>query len=253
VVQGLIILFNIVYQAAGQVKDLKMPKNMIDMFSVMDVLKTYRVEPENSKPSALVVFLHGLGADGQDLISLAQPFSESLPDAAFVSPNAPFHCDMAPMGYQWFSLQEWTTESILHGVQEAAPILDNFLDEQLSHYGLDDSRLAIVGFSQGTMMSLYVAPRRKKKIAAVLGYSGALVWEDQVSYETLAKPPVMLIHGSVDPVVPVEAYHHARHTLEQAGFEVSGGITQGLMHGIDPQGVDQGRKFLKKALAAQAG
>ena len=212
----------------------------------MDLLKSYTYGPASGKPpKQLVVFLHGLGSDGRDLISLAESFAETLPDAVFVSPNAPFPCDMAPMGHQWFSLQEWTPESILRGVQEAAPILDNFLDEQLEKYGLSDENLVLIGFSQGTMMSLYVGPRRMKQIAGVIAYSGALVWEDDVDADALRKPPILLIHGNMDPVVPMAAYYHAEKTLKEAGFDVSGGVSMGLMHGIDPRGIESGKKFLK--------
>lgn len=211
----------------------------------MDLLKSYKYGPvSEKKPKQLVLLLHGLGSDGRDLISLAQPFSEILPDAVFVSPNAPFSCDFSPLGYQWFSLAEWTPESILNGIQEAAPILDNFIDDELDAYGLEDKDLVLCGFSQGCMMSLYTGPRRNHKIAGIIGYSGALSWEDDVNYDELQKPPILLIHGNADPVVPVTAYYHAQHKLIDAGFDVTGGVTFGLMHGIDPGGINSGKAFL---------
>lgn len=205
----------------------------------------YEHQPASgAKPKQMVMLLHGLGADGRDLLSLAPLWARDLPDAVFISPDAPFHCDMAPMGYQWFSLQEWTAESILKGVQAAAPILENFIDSQLEKYGLGADKLALVGFSQGTMMSLYFAPRYPKKIAGVLGYSGALT-----GGEDLTAPhhriPVHLIHGEADTVVPISAYRHARATLEKAGFVVTGHTTPGLMHGIDDKGLQAGASFLK--------
>src|SRR5208283_5197280 len=122
------------------------------------------------KPGRLVILLHGLGADGNDLIGLAPYWARLLPDAEFLSPNAPFPCDMAPYGYQWYSSQDRTPEAALAGVRAAAPILDAFIDNALSERGLDDSDLALVGFSQGTVMSLYVGFRRNKSLAGIVGY-----------------------------------------------------------------------------------
>ena len=129
---------------------------------------------------SLVVLLHGLGADGHDLIQLAPHWAELLPSTAFVSPHAPFPCDMAPYGRQWFSLQDRDPHRIRSGVAAAAPILDAFLDATLVAHRLDDSALALVGFSQGTMMSLHVAPRRARAIAGVVGFSGALVGAEDI-------------------------------------------------------------------------
>lgn len=204
----------------------------------------YEHEPAG-KPKQMVMLLHGLGANGQDLLGLAPAFAPSLPDAVFISPDAPFHCDMAPFGFQWFSLREWTTESILRGVQQATPTLNNFIKQQLDRYGLQPKDLALVGFSQGTMMSLYAGPRFEANIAGILGYSGALNWEDDVDYSTLRKCPVCLIHGEMDMVVPVAAYHHARQALEKAGFAVTGHTVPFLPHGIDPKGMETGAAFLK--------
>lgn len=213
----------------------------------MTDLKVYTRKPASGKPpEQLVILLHGLGSDGQDLIGLAPYFAADLPDAVFVSPDAPFPCDMAPMGYQWFSLQEWTPESILRGVQVAAPIVEAFIFSQMKQHGVPASKTALVGFSQGTMMSLYAGPRFPEMLAGILGYSGALVWEDSPDMNALQKIPVHLIHGDADNVVPVSAYHHARAVLTTAGLPVSGGVTPGLPHSIDPAGIASGADFLKK-------
>ena len=128
-----------------------------------------------SSAKALVVFLHGLGADGDDLISLGSMLAPVLPDTAFVSPHAPFPCDMAPMGRQWFSLQDHEPDNMLAGVRAVAPRLNAFLDAELAKHGLTDDRLALVGFSQGTMTALHTALRRPKACAVIVGFSGALL------------------------------------------------------------------------------
>jgi phospholipase/carboxylesterase len=217
----------------------------------MPALKSYSHGPKSGTARQLVVLLHGLGANGQDLIGLAPHFAQTLPDALFLSPDAPEPCDMAPYGRQWFSLQNWSYESMLAGIQKAAPVLNAFLDDALSQYGLDDSKLALIGFSQGTMMSLYTGPRRPKPIAGILGYSGALVWEKAIPSGVLQKTPVHLIHGDSDNVVPLAAYHMARQTLEGSGFTVSGGITKDLAHSIDEAGIQSGQEFLRRILVAK--
>lgn len=213
-------------------------------------LKTYTHSPKSGKkPESMVILLHGLGANGMDLIGLAKYWEQALPNTVFISPDAPFPCDMAPVGYQWFSLQEWTPESILKGVEEAAPILQDYITKMLDHYALSDDKLALVGFSQGTMMSLYVGPRRKNKIAGVLGYSGALVGAEGLGGPGIHKIPVHLVHGDVDMVVPVSAYRMAKDSLESHGFKISGGISRGLAHGIDEEGIEGGATFLSEVLA----
>ncbi len=212
-------------------------------------LKSYVHPPRSGgNPKSIVFLLHGLGANGQDLLGLAPFWAAQLPDTVFVSPDAPFPCDMAPMGYQWFSLRDWSPHSILKGVKEAEPILNDFISKTLEHFDLSDDKAALVGFSQGTMMSLYAGPRRKNKIAGILGYSGALVGGETLGDLNIHKIPVHLIHGDVDPVVPVASYFAAKEALESNGFTVTGGVSRGLQHNIDDKGIDDGGVFLKGVL-----
>lgn len=199
-------------------------------------------------PDRVVVLLHGLGADGDDLIGLAPYWAARLPSAVFVAPHAPFPCDMAPFGRQWFSLQDRTPARMLAGVQAAAPILDAFLDEELARWGLGPDRLALVGFSQGTMMSLHVAPRRARAIAGVVGYSGALVGADRLGAEIRSRPPVLLVHGDADTIVPVEASRLAERQLADEGVAVRFVRRPGLPHSIDEVGLTEGGAFLADVL-----
>jgi phospholipase/carboxylesterase len=201
------------------------------------------------KPQQLVVLLHGLGADGNDLIGLAPYWASLLPEAEFLSPNAPFPCDMAPFGRQWFSLQDRSPDAILAGVRATAPILDAFLDDALAARGLDGTRLALVGFSQGTMMSLYVGLRRAAAPAAIVGYSGALIGAESLAGEIRAKPPVLLVHGDADEIVPVGALDAASIGLAATGVKVETLRRPGLGHGIDDQGLRRGGQFLHQAFA----
>lgn len=199
-------------------------------------------------PDRLVVLLHGLGADGDDLIGLAPYWTARLPTAVFVSPHAPFPCDMAPYGRQWFSLQDRTPARVLAGVQAAAPILDAFLDAELARWGLGPERLALVGFSQGTMMSLFVAPRRAEAIAGVVGFSGALVAADELPGAAVSRPPVLLVHGDADQVVPFGAMQAAERALSAAGIPVAAERRPGLAHSIDEPGLEKAGAFLARVL-----
>jgi phospholipase/carboxylesterase len=201
-------------------------------------------------PRQLIVLLHGVGADGRDLIELAPALSARLPEALFVAPDAPDPCDMAPFGRQWFSLRDRRPDTLLLGAQAAAPVLDAFLDAELERHGLADRQLALVGFSQGAMLALYLAPRRPRALAGVLGYSGALIGGERLAQEAQSRPPVFLIHGDADEVVPAHAMYAAVADLQAAGIPVQWSLRKGLAHGIDSEGATYGAAFLAAAFAA---
>jgi phospholipase/carboxylesterase len=205
------------------------------------------------KPRRLVILLHGLGADGNDLIGLQQYWGRLVPDAEFLSPNAPFPCDGAPWGYQWFSVQDRSLPAILAGVRAAAPTLDAFIDEELQKRGLADGDLALVGFSQGTMMALYVGLRRAAAPAGIVGYSGRLIAEDLLASELRARPPVLLVHGTDDPVVPFQSLAHAEAALTGAGVPVETLVCPGVGHSISPEGLQRAAAFLQQVLGAPRG
>ena len=209
----------------------------------MDKIPSFDLDGPRLAPAAggkaaqLVILLHGLGADGNDLIALAPILAKVLPKAAFVSPHAPFPCDMAPVGRQWFSLQERSPEAISSGVRTAAPHLEAFIDAELGQLGLDDSRLALIGFSQGTMLALHVALRRPKPCAQVIGYSGLLIDPDRLEEEIASRPPVLLVHGEADDLIPVQLMPAAEQSLKAAGVPVHAHRRPGLGHGIDETGL----------------
>ena len=213
-----------------------------------------RLEPRSGTAKQLVVFLHGYGADGNDLIDIGRAWQQILPDAAFVSPHAPRPCGQAPMGREWFPLTMRDPDVRWTGVNAAAPVLNAFIDAELKRRGLTDSALALVGFSQGTMMSLHVGLRRANPPAAIVGYSGMLVVPEDIDPDTFAgeirsRPPVLLVHGDQDQLIPVQALMHAAQGLAALEIPVEWHISPGVGHGIDQEGLRQGGEFLVRRFA----
>ncbi len=207
-----------------------------------------RVPPKDgAKADRLIVFVHGYGANGEDLIGLAPYFQRAMPTAAFASPNAPERVPGQPFGYQWFGITRLDPQLMAAGADAAAPILDHFLDQELERLGLDGTRLALVGFSQGTMMSLHVGLRRKEQPAAILGYSGALVAPERLAAEMTVRPPIALVHGDSDPMVPVSALQAAVNTIGATGLPVRWHVSRGVGHSIDPEGLQLGIGFVQAA------
>ena len=209
------------------------------------------VAPVSGVAKQLVILCHGYGSDGNDLISLAPYWQKLLPDAAFIAPNAPQRCDGNPMGYQWFPISRLDPSEIALGVTAAAPLLDRFIDEQLRQRGLDGSQLALVGFSQGTMMSLHVGLRRAVAPAGILGYSGALAVPERLGDEMTCRPPVLMLHGDADDMLPVSRMHQAVQALGEAGLPVQWHVSHGLGHGIDQTGLELGGRFIEDAFAGR--
>ncbi len=208
-----------------------------------------RIPPRSGGAAkSLVVFLHGYGADGNDLIDIGRMWAPALPDTAFASPHAPEPCAEAPVGRQWFPLAGTDQQKLRDGVLTAGPILDAFLDAELARHGLDDGKLALVGFSQGTMMALHVGPRRAHRIAGIVGYSGLLPGPEFLAAEARNKPPVLLVHGDADPLIPAMALHVAARILGESGFQVEWHVRPNLQHGIDQEGLTWGADFLRRVL-----
>jgi phospholipase/carboxylesterase len=203
-------------------------------------------------PKQLVILCHGVGADGNDLIDLAPTWGAfALPEAAFVSPHAPEPYDMAPGmgGRQWFSLADRTPAKVEAGVRRAAPILGHFIEAELARLGLPPDAYAIMGFSQGAMMALFTGLRRPTPPRAILAFSGGLIAPDSLAAEIVGHPPVLLVHGEADEVVPVSRSRDAESSLRTAGVPVQALYCPGLGHGIDQAGLSTGALFLQQAFA----
>lgn len=197
--------------------------------------------------TGLVVFLHGYGADGNDLIDLGRAFAPMMPGVAFVSPHAPNPCGMSPMGREWFPLTFRDPSEYRRGVQAAGPGLDAFLDAELARHGLAGDRLVLVGFSQGTMMALHAGLRRRTGPAAIIGFSGLLADPEDLA-ATTARPPVTLIHGDEDQVLPIDFMFAAANALAAAGVPTTFHVCPGVAHGIDQRGLGIAVEAIRAAL-----
>lgn len=217
-------------------------------------LRFGRKAARSGRTGSLVILLHGYGADGADLLGLADPLSPHLPDTAFVAPDAADPCANNPFGRQWFPIP-WldgsSQEDADAGMARSLEDINAFIDARLSDEGLTPDRLVLLGFSQGTMMALHIAPRRDVTIAGVIGFSGRLLRPERLAAEARVKPPVLLIHGDADPMVPFEDMGKAGDALVRAGFEVYGHVMKGTGHGIAPDGLSVALSFLRERFAAQ--
>ena len=215
-------------------------------------LEAQRREPLSGETRSCVVFLHGYGANAADLIGLADPLAEHMPDTLFISPDAPEECAGAPMGRQWFPIP-WidgsSEEESNAGLQRAAADLDAFLDGVMVDEDLLPEQMIVLGFSQGTMIALHVVPRREDAIAGIVAFSGRLLDPEALVDETQSRPPVLLIHGDADDVVPPHSLPQAAQALQEAGWkEVFAHIMKGTGHGIAPDGLQVALAFMRDRL-----
>lgn len=213
------------------------------------VLQAGRKAPVSGDTRSAVVFLHGYGANGADLLGLADPLAEHLPDTLFVAPDAPEACAGAPFGFQWFPIP-WidgsSEEESALGMMAAADDLNAFLDALMVDEDLLPEQVVLFGFSQGTMMSLHVAPRREDPVAGIVAFSGRLLQPELLADEVVSRPPILLVHGDADDVVPVQSLPQAAETLQEAGWEdVFAHVMKGTGHGIAPDGLSVALAFMR--------
>lgn len=207
------------------------------------------IEPSGENPpKQMIIFVHGYGADGNDLIGLANYFQSTLPEAIFLSPHAPEACSMNPSGYQWFDLTSTDPAVLWSKILVAADHLNEFIDSKLLEYNIAEENLALIGFSQGTMMSLHVSLRRKNTMAAVLGYSGRLIGADLLKDDLISKPSIYLIHGDQDPMVPYQESLTAEKVLKEYSIDIKTHISEHTQHSIAEDGLRIGVDFLASKL-----
>lgn len=215
------------------------------------ILESKRREAASGTTKSVVVFLHGYGADGADLLGLADPLSEHMPDTTFIAPDAPEKCLGNPMGYQWFPIP-WldgsSEEDSMRGVEMATADINAFLDQVLEDEGIEPSQLIVFGFSQGTMMSLRVLPRRDEPIAGLVAFSGRMLEPDQFAENVVSKLPILLVHGDQDDMVPPGHFSESGEVLQAAGFETYGFIMKGTGHGIAMDGLSVALSFMRDNL-----
>ncbi len=213
-------------------------------------MKFYATTPlqPDIKPSSIVFLLHGWGADGRDLLSIADAWKQDFPDTLFVCLEAPQVCEANPFGFQWFSLGDMSEDTLKEGVISARQGVHDVIHSILQQQQVEPGNVVIMGFSQGMMMALSVGLRQEKPFAGILGYSGALADAEDNLPETYPKPDICLIHGEADSVIPVSMHQHSVDWLKTHQYSVESLRIPGLPHGIDMQALEKGREFLKKCL-----
>ncbi len=216
------------------------------------VLKAERRAPVSGETRSVVVFLHGYGANGADLLGLADPLGEHLPDTLFIAPDAPEASAGVPFGFQWFPIP-WidgsSEEESMRGMMQAVDDLNAFLDALMVDEDVLPEQVVLFGFSQGTMMALHVAPRREDEVAGIVAFSGRLLSPETLADEVVSRPPVLLVHGDQDDVVPPQSLPQAAEALQEAGWkDVYAHIMKGTGHGIAPDGLSVALAFMRDKL-----
>ncbi|MDF1717857.1 MAG: alpha/beta fold hydrolase [Antarcticimicrobium sp.] len=216
------------------------------------VLNAGRKGPLSGQTRSIVVFLHGYGANGADLLGLADPLGEHLPDTLFVAPDAPENCAGAPFGFQWFPIP-WldgsSEEEAERGMRAAVEDINAFLDALMVDEDVLPEQVVLFGFSQGTMMSLHVAPRREDAVAGIVAFSGRLLNPETLKDEVVSRMPVLLVHGDQDDMVPPQSLPETAEALQEAGFkEVFAHVMKGTGHGIAPDGLSVALAFMRDKL-----
>lgn len=216
------------------------------------VLNSERREPVSGETRSVVVFLHGYGANGADLLGLADPLGEHLPDTLFVAPDAPESVEGMPNGFQWFPIP-WidnsSEEESERGMAQAVIDLNAYLDALMVDEDVLPEQVVLFGFSQGTMMALHVAARREDEVAGVVAIAGRLLAPESLADEAVSRPPILLIHGDQDDVVPPESLPQAAEALQEAGWvDVFAHIMKGTAHGIAPDGLSVALAFMRDKL-----
>lgn len=212
------------------------------------------LQPRSGKlPKQIILLLHGFGSNGADMIAVAPQWQDEMPDALFLAPHAPHapqRCNMMGAGYQWWGFSGFAPEALAAGASSAAPAINAFIDRKLTQYGLTEADLALVGFSQGTMMALHIGLRRPRTVASIVGYSGMLTTTTDLSQSDFPKPPVLLVHGTACPVVPFQALHAAENELRRVGVPTTTHVAHGVPHSVDPVGLRLGRDFVSRSFGS---
>jgi len=213
------------------------------------MLNDVSLEPQDGQKALhAVIIVHGLGDSAAGIIGLGEAMRPTMPNTLFLAPDAPYPCEFSPFGFQWFPARDWTPAVVLAGVKQAAPELNAYIDHVIATRGLTPDKIALVGFSQGTIMNLYVGPRRTPSLAGLLGYSGALVGGETLRQERQSNPPIQLIHGTDDDVISFAAMDLAREGLQSANLNVETLACRGVGHSVDDEGLACGTRFLRKVL-----
>jgi len=204
--------------------------------------------PRGGKATSMVIFLHGYGSNGDDLIGIGEEWAEALPNTVFLSPNAPEVCEQWAAGYQWFGIRAIDRASLERDKPAArvAPILNNYIKNSIQEFGIEDKKLFVVGFSQGAMMAMYAMPRRPQPCGGVIGYSGMLLEPEGLKAAGISKMPILAIHGRDDQVVPAHCLGEVEAGFKAAHFDVQTFLRPGLGHGIDGFGLAQGLEFIMR-------